>query len=48
MRAATTPGSSDGSLRDLLPGGGSTVAGRKGAQGSNISSEGGSGLAAAR
>jgi hypothetical protein len=45
MRAAATPGSSDGSLQNLLPVGAST-AGRK--MGSNVSGEGGSGLAAAR
>jgi hypothetical protein len=46
MRAAVTPGSSEGSLRDMLPGG-STANMRLGRD-SNATSAGGSSLAGAR
>lgn len=48
MRAAATPGSSDGSLQQLMPG---STAGTKmmsAGHESNLTSEGGSDLAAAR
>lgn len=48
MRAAVTPGSSEGSLRDMLPGGSTANMRLAAGRDSNATSLGGSSLAGAR